>query len=136
MRPTLELPNCASGMLASPSIAQGMLVAHSNSSPQMPVDELMDIAQILHQLPGLAERRRDQFDQRFGKIRGDVFVGQRRAQGLRMARLGNLTRRANPQRLLFHALAAAAQYRPFAGIDESGKPPFEISIHDVAQPIL
>jgi hypothetical protein len=32
IRPTFEEPNCASGMLASPSIAQGMLVAHSSSS--------------------------------------------------------------------------------------------------------
>ena len=32
IRPTLEPPNCASGMLASPLIELGMLVAHSNSS--------------------------------------------------------------------------------------------------------
>src|SRR5277367_4608593 len=34
MRPTFEAPNCARGMLASPSSAHGMLVAHSNSSPR------------------------------------------------------------------------------------------------------
>src|ERR1700676_4138920 len=32
IRPTFDVPNCASGMLASPSRAHGMLVAHSNSS--------------------------------------------------------------------------------------------------------
>src|SRR6202011_1602528 len=32
IRPTFEVPNCASGMLSSPSRAHGMLVAHSNSS--------------------------------------------------------------------------------------------------------
>src|SRR6202522_2177630 len=34
IRPTFEVPNCARGMLASPSSAHGMLVAHSNSSPR------------------------------------------------------------------------------------------------------
>src|SRR5258708_28918822 len=32
IRPTFEVPNCASGMLASPSRAHGMLVAHKSSS--------------------------------------------------------------------------------------------------------
>ena len=47
---------------------------------QVAIHELVDIAQILQQLPGLAERRRDQLDQRLGKIRRDVFIGQRRAR--------------------------------------------------------
>src|SRR5580658_6256625 len=34
MRPTCELPYCASEMSASPSMAHGMLVAHSSSSPK------------------------------------------------------------------------------------------------------
>ena len=54
---------------------------------EVAVHELMDVAQILQQLPGLAERRSDQFDQRLGEIRGDMFVGERRAQCLRMAGL-------------------------------------------------
>ena len=52
---------------------------------QMAIHELMDIAQILQQLPGLAERRSDQLDQRLGKIRGDVLVGERSAESGRDA---------------------------------------------------
>src|ERR1700692_4087021 len=32
IRTSFDVPNCASGMLASPPMAHGMLVAHSNSS--------------------------------------------------------------------------------------------------------
>ena len=84
MRPTFEAPNCASGMPSSPANAQGMLVAHSISSPQMPVDELMDVAEVLQQLPALVERRSDQLDQRLGEIGGDVLIGERRAERRRV----------------------------------------------------
>ncbi len=56
---------------------------------QVAVHELMDIAKILQQFPGLAERRRDQFDQRLGEIRRDMFIGERRSQCFRMAGLGD-----------------------------------------------
>jgi hypothetical protein len=46
----------------------------------MAVDELVDIAQILQQFPGFAERRGNQFDQRLGEIRCDVFIGERGAE--------------------------------------------------------
>ena len=69
---------------------------------QVPVDELMDVAQILQQFPGLAERRGDQLDQRFGKIGGDVLVGERRAQRGRVRSLlrfrPRATRAATPSR--------------------------------------
>ena len=84
IRPTFEVPNCARGMLASPSRAQGMLVAHKQFVIQMPIHELVDVAQILQQLPCLAERRSDQLDQRLGEIRRDVLVGERCAERGRM----------------------------------------------------
>jgi hypothetical protein len=54
---------------------------------QVAIHELVDVAQVLQQLPGLAERRRDQLDQRFGEIRRDVFIGEGRAQIERMRSL-------------------------------------------------
>ena len=47
---------------------------------QMPVHELMDVAQVLQQLPCFAERRGHQLDQRFGIVGSDVLVGERRSQ--------------------------------------------------------
>ena len=77
MRPTFERPYCAIGMSASLRIAQGMLVAHSNSSPRCAIDELVQVAQVLQQLPALRERRRNQLDQRLRVVSRDVLVGQR-----------------------------------------------------------
>src|SRR5580698_3881931 len=99
----------------------------------MAVHELVDIAQILQQFPGFAERRRDQLDQRFGEIGGDVFIGQRRAQRLGMPRLNDVPRGRDAQRLFFNALAAAAQDAPFAGIDEPGEAALEFPINHVTQ---
>ena len=60
---------------------------------QVAVDELVQVQQVLQQLPARAEGRRHQLDQRFGVIGGDVLVGQRRAQRGRMGRLGDARRR-------------------------------------------
>ncbi len=75
----------------------------------------------------------NQFDQRFGKVRRNVLVGQRSAQRRRVPRVRDLASRQHTQGFLFHRLAAAAQYRPFAGIDESGKTTLEILIHHLGQ---
>jgi len=60
-----------------------MLVAH-NSSAEVPIDELVQVQQVLQQLPAVGEGRGDQLDQRFGVIGGDVLVGERRAERDRM----------------------------------------------------
>src|SRR3984957_11606787 len=85
---------------------------------EMTIDELMDVAQVLQQLPALAKRRCDQLDQRLGKIGGDVLVGERRAEGGRMTGLGYLARRGYTQRFLLHALAPAAEHAPLPAIDQ------------------
>ena len=61
---------------------------------EMPIDELVQIQQVLQQLPALRERRRHQLDERFGKIRGDVLVRQRGAERARMRRVREIARRA------------------------------------------
>src|SRR6266481_3046742 len=99
----------------------------------MTVDELVYVAKILQQFPALEERRSHQLDQRFGKIGGDVVVGERRAQSGRMRRLDNLPVRRYTQGLLFDTLAAAAEHASFAGIDESREPAFESSVHHITQ---
>ena len=47
---------------------------------QVAVDELVQVEQILQQLPALRERRRHQLDQRLGIVGGDVLVGERGAE--------------------------------------------------------
>src|ERR1019366_8582658 len=100
---------------------------------QMPVNELMDIAQILQQLPTLEEWRGYQLDQGFGKIRRDVIVGERRTQRKRMPRLDDFAGRRNTQRFFLDALAAPAQHGSFAGIDEPREPALEFLVDHVTQ---
>src|SRR6267142_817771 len=99
----------------------------------MAVHELVDIAQILQQFPCLAERRGNQLDQGLGEIRGDIFVGQRRAQSGGMPCLRDVAGGRYAQRLLFDALAAAAQYTSFAGIYEPREAALEFLINHVTQ---
>src|ERR1700736_6429756 len=62
-----------------------------------------------------------------------MFIGEGRAQCLRMAGPRDDAVGRHAQRLLLHALAAAAQYRPFAGIDEPGEAALEVFVHHVTQ---
>src|SRR5690606_644349 len=71
---------------------------------EMAVDELMQIAQILQQLPGLGKRGRDELDQRFGIVGRDVLVSQRRTERRRMRALLDPALRRDPQRLFLDAL--------------------------------
>ncbi len=100
---------------------------------QMAVHELVDVAQVLQQLPGLAERRRDQLDQRLGKIRGDVLVGERCPESRRVRRLHDVAGGRDAQRLLLDALAAAAQHAALPRIDEPREPALEFLVHHVSQ---
>ena len=74
---------------------------------QVLVDELVQVEQVLQQLPAGAEGRRDELDQRLGIVRGDVLVGERGAQRARMRRLRDAAVGRDAQRFLFDALAAA-----------------------------
>ena len=62
-----------------------------------------------------------------------MLIGQRRAQRCGMTRLCNVARGGYAQGLLLDAFAAAAQYRPLAGINESREAPLEVLIHHVTQ---
>src|SRR5579859_4875746 len=100
---------------------------------QMTVDELVYVAKILQQLPALEERRSHELDQRFGKVGGDVVVGERRAQSGRMRRPDDHSVRRDAQGFFFDALAAAAQHTSLAGIDESREAAFESPVHHITQ---
>src|SRR5271169_3607449 len=65
-----------------------------------------------------------------------MFVAERRAQALRVARLRDVTVGRHAQGLLLDAFAAAAQYRPFPRIDEAREPALENLIHHFAQRTL
>src|SRR5450631_1917810 len=99
----------------------------------MAIDELVDIAQILQQFPGFAERRGDQLDEGLGEIRRDVLVREGGAEGFGMPRLHDVAGGRDAQRLLFDALAPAAQYPPFTGIDEPREAALELLIDHVTQ---
>ena len=94
----------------------------------MLVDELVQVEQVLQQLPGSAEGRRDQLDQRLGIVGGDVFVGERRAEGARMRRLRDTPVGRHAQRLLFDALAAALDDFGLAAIDQRRQGLFELAV--------
>jgi len=100
---------------------------------QVPVHELMNVAQILQEFPRFAEWRRDQFDQGFGEIGRDVLVGQRRSQRLGMACVDDFAVDRHAQGFLLDALAPAAQYRPLAGIKQAREATLEDLIHHVTQ---
>ena len=85
------------------------------------VDELVQVAQVLHQLPGLVEGRRDELDQRLGVVRRDAFVGERRAQRPWVRALGDLSIRPDPKRLLLHALETATQRTGGVAVDEASE---------------
>ncbi len=95
---------------------------------QMPIDELMQIEQVLEQLPALRERRRHELDERFGKISRDVIVGQRRPERTRMRAPREIAFRRHPQRLFLHTLAPTLQHLRLAGVDEGGEASFEDAI--------
>ena len=89
-----SVPNCAIGMLSSPSMIDGMRGGPQQLVAQVLVDELVQVEQVLQQLPARAERRRDQLDQRLGIVGGDVLVGERRTQRARDAASARCARRA------------------------------------------
>ena len=64
---------------------------------EVPIDELVDVAQILQQLPRLAERRGNQLDQRLGEIGCNVLIGERRAQSRGVGRLYEFARGRHAQ---------------------------------------
>ncbi|MCY1557677.1 hypothetical protein D9M68_945470 [compost metagenome] len=65
---------------------------------QHAVDVAVSVRQLCQQRVDVRMRARDEFEQGFGIVGGDVFVGQRRAQA------GGV-RRAGQQALLVHAQA-------------------------------
>ncbi len=95
---------------------------------KMAIDELMQIAQVLQQLPRLAECRRHQLDQRFGVIRRDVLVRERGAELARMLALLDVTVERDAQRFLLDALQSALQDARLARVDERREPPLELAI--------
>jgi hypothetical protein len=97
---------------------------------QMAIDELMDVAQILQQFPGLLERRRHQLDQDSEKsvVMCSLVSGAPSAGGCGSARS---RRRRDAQRLLLDALAAAAQHVALARIDQAREAPLELLVNHV-----
>ena len=87
----------------SPHMAHDMLVVH------LVVNELLQVAEVLRQLPGFRERRRDELDQCLGAVRGDVLVGQRRPRGPGSPGLRNQAPGRDPEGLLLDALEAALE---------------------------
>ena len=75
----------------------------------MSIDELVQVAEILQELPRLTERGRNQLDQRFRVVRGDVLVRERRAERARVRTLLDAPVGGNAQRFLLHAFQAALQ---------------------------
>ena len=128
MRPMFDLPNCAIGMLASPSMMRRHRRGPQQFIAQVLVDELVQVEQVLQQLPRGAEGGRHQLDQRLGIVGGDVLVGERRAQRPRMRRLRDAPVGGDAQRLLFDALAAALDDLGLAAVDQRRQGLFELAV--------
>ena len=95
---------------------------------ELAVDELVDLAEVLLQLPGARERRRHELDQGFGVVGRDVRVGQGRAERRRMGRLRDPAVGPDPERLPFDALEAPGQDAALAGVHEARQAAFEASV--------
>ena len=74
----------------------------------------MGVIEKLQRVREIAERRRDQFEQRFGVIGGDVRMRQCRTQAGRVRSLRNAAVGSDAQAFFFQADLAATQY--FANI--------------------
>ena len=96
------------------------------------VDELVDVAQVLLQLPGSRERRGHELDQGFRVIRRDVRVGQCRAERPGVGRLRDPPVGRDPERLPLDPFQAAAKHAVLAGIHEPRQPAFEGAIEAVS----
>ena len=59
--------------------------------------ELVDVTDDLKRFPGATERRCNELEQRFGKIRSDEMIGERGTQAPRMRRLRQVTVIGNTQ---------------------------------------
>ena len=82
------------------------------------VDELVQIRQVLQELPAGVEGRRDKLDQAFRIVGRDVAIGKRRAERLRMPGLRDVPLLVDAQALLLDALAAADEHAALPGVHE------------------
>ena len=99
---------------------------------ELAVDELVDVAEVLLELPGTRERRRDELDQGFRVVGRDVRVGQRRAERSRVRRLRDPPVGRDPERLPLHPFQAARQHAVLTGIHEPRKAAFEGAVEAVS----
>ncbi len=92
------------------------------------VDELVQVEQVLQQLPARAERGRHQLDQRLGIVRGDVVVRERGAERGGMRRLRDVAVGRDAQGFLFDALAPALNDPGLAAVDQRREGVFELAV--------
>src|SRR5579862_4565925 len=81
----------------------------------------MQVEEILQQLPARGKSRRHELDERFGIVRRDVLVGERRAQQRRVRRLRDAAGGIDAQRFLLDPLAPALEDLRLAAVDQAGK---------------
>ena len=81
-----------------------------------PVDELMQVAQVVEQCGVIGEGRRDQLDERFGIIGRDVRIGQGGAERARLRGAGDMPGGIHTQRFALDAPAAAREQLLLAAV--------------------
>ncbi len=96
---------------------------------QVAVDELVQVQQVLQQLPGRREGGRDELDQGLGIVGRDVLVGERRAERQWVRRFCKAPVGRHPQRLLLHALAPTLQDLGLAAVHECGQALLEGAVY-------
>ena len=77
---------------------------------QMARGVAVDVTQKRQRKRVVLRRRRDEFEQRLGIVRGDPWVGQLGAQGQRVGGLRQVAARVNPQALFLEPAGDAAQH--------------------------
>ena len=95
---------------------------------EVAVDELVQVAEVLRELPGVRKGRRDQLDQGLGVVSRERGIRERRAQRLRVRRLRNPALRRDPQRLLLHPLQPALQRGVGAAVDQPREAALESAV--------
>ncbi|MCY1250581.1 hypothetical protein D9M72_642330 [compost metagenome] len=81
----------------------------------------MDLVETLQCLCRICQRRRDELQQRLGIVGGDLFMGQRRAQGFRVRGLRQPGFTGNAQAFTLNTMQALLEQRKVGSLAQQGQ---------------
>ena len=133
MRPTLDVPNCASGMLGVAVDGARHAGRPQQLLAQVAVDELVDVAQVLQQFPALPNGgvTSSISDSEKSVVMCSLVSGAPSAAGCGVC--DDLAAGDTRSDSFSTPLRPPSQHGPFARIDEPGQPALEFPVDHVTQ---